>query len=159
MNDADSQCRVIKDDTDPQYKEMRDIWTDYNHRQEFEHTLIDRKTTWLLTAQALLFAAYGVTFDSKNTANTPHEFRTVVAWLGVSGAAIVLLGVVCLIYSKRRSWRDYHDFFVKPESPRLPEPLGEKLEWGVRTKNTWGTLAPDFLLPFAFIGAWCVLLI
>jgi len=35
------------------YPERRDIWNDYNHRQEFEHDLINRKTTWWLTYDPL----------------------------------------------------------------------------------------------------------
>jgi hypothetical protein len=46
--------------------EYRDIWDDHNHSQEFEHNLINRKTTWSLTAQTLLFAAYGVVFGIKS---------------------------------------------------------------------------------------------
>lgn len=64
----------------------RHVWDDYNHRQEFEHALIDRKTTWLLATQAILVAGYGVTFDSSNAAQGVDGFRDVVAWLGISVA-------------------------------------------------------------------------
>jgi hypothetical protein len=37
------------EDCDRNYKETRDILGDYNHRQEFEHELLNRKTTWMLT--------------------------------------------------------------------------------------------------------------
>ena len=46
----------------------RSSWDDYNRKQEFEHDLINRKTTWSLTTQGILFAAYGVTFSAKSSA-------------------------------------------------------------------------------------------
>jgi hypothetical protein len=52
-----TEQRDLMNQPDAKYQGMRDIWNDYNHRQEFEHELIDRKTTWLLTTQAILFAA------------------------------------------------------------------------------------------------------
>ena len=62
---------------DDLYKEFRDVWQDCNHRQEFEHDLINRKTTWSLTGQTILFAAYGVTLGS-NLTNKSAEFRGVI---------------------------------------------------------------------------------
>jgi len=50
--------------TDDRYQRSRDVWHDYNDRQEFEHDVINRKTTWGLTGQTILFAAYGVTLRS-----------------------------------------------------------------------------------------------
>lgn len=43
---------------------IRRAWLDHRDQQQFEHQLIDRKTTWLLSTQAILFAAYGVTFQN-----------------------------------------------------------------------------------------------
>jgi hypothetical protein len=73
---------------DPTYQEKRDNVGDYNHRQEFEHTLIDRRTTWLLLTQTLVFADYGVTFDGKG--DGLDEFRNVFAVLGISVVVTVL---------------------------------------------------------------------
>jgi hypothetical protein len=61
------------------------------------------KTTWLLTSQTILFAAYGVTFQSTGTADDPSDFRTVVARAGLAIAVITLIGVAALINSKRES--------------------------------------------------------
>lgn len=107
----------------------RHVWDDYNHRQEFEHALIDRKTTWLLATQAILVAGYGVTFDSSNAAQGVDGFRDVVAWLGISVAGIVFVGVFCIVVSKWRAWREYARYFGEPDTPELP--LGGKtLKWG-----------------------------
>lgn len=141
---------------DGNYQEMRDTWDDYNHRQEFEHELIDRKTTWLLTTQAILFAAYGVTFERNYTDERLDRFRLVIGWSGLLIAAIVLVGVLGLIRSKRLSWKAYKDFFDGPQAPDLPTPFdGLQLEWGVNSHNTKLTLLHDVLLPMVFIGAWC----
>jgi hypothetical protein len=163
-------------DSERTYRAMRDIWHDYNHRQEFEHTLLDRKTTWLLATQAILFTAYGITFSKSAAAEFPteiDEFRTVVAYLGMWIAGSVLIGLVFLVRSKRVSWREYRDFFahtdtpmllafrarpIPPDPPDLPSLLGNKqLKWGAGDKITYLTLAPDFLLPLGFIVAWCFL--
>jgi hypothetical protein len=143
---------------DPQYQEKRDIWDDYNSRQQFEHELINRKTTWLLTTQSIIFAAYGIAFRSKSKPQAADEFRDAVAWSGFFIAAIVLFGVLFLINSKRRSWKDYEVFF-RDHAPKPPKPFDDGgLQWGVRTWNTRLTLLPEVLLPVVFIVAWLVLI-
>jgi hypothetical protein len=141
------------------YKEMRDIWNDHNHRQEFEHDLINRQTTWLLTTQSILFAAYGFTFRSEGTPEGLDTFRRAVALSGLLIGVIVLIGVSALIMSKWFSWRDYKRFFVPSETLNLPGPLkGKKLKWGIRTINTGVTLLPELLFPLLFIGVWWTLI-
>jgi hypothetical protein len=103
------------------YQESRDIWNDYNSRQEFEHDLINRKTTWWLTTQTILFAAYGVTLTIQFRSlaefrNSPEfravtEFRNVIAGVGLAVAVVTLIGVLALIRSKYRSWAMYQDFY------------------------------------------------
>ena len=143
---------------DSTYQEMRDVWRDYNDRQGFEHQLIDRKITWLLTTQAILLAAYGVTFGSAPTEEL-ESFRDAVGWAGLSIAVLVLVGVLGLIRSKRRSWSTYKAFFDSSETLDPPKPLSRvPLEWGVETRNTHLTLLPDVLLPLVFIGAWALVI-
>lgn len=141
---------------DESYQQMRDIWDDYHRRQEFEHSLIDRKTTWLLTTQSILFAAYGLTFGTVRGNDDLEDFRAVVARLGVSIAAIVLLGVAALIISKWLSWWQYRRFFRLARPTFYPLDRKE-LQWGVKTKITPFDLIPDVLLPIAFIVAWTAL--
>ena len=143
-----------------EYRQLRDVLDDYNHRQEFEHTLIDRKTTWLLTAQTILFAAYGVTFSSEGTISGREVFRIVVAGAGAFVAALGYYGVRRLIESKETSWNDYRPFFTESRRRKLSGPLERReLDWGVRTKNTRRALYPDKFLPLVFIIAWSVLVI
>lgn len=139
------------------YEEMRDTWADYEKRQEFEHALIDRKTTWLLTTQGLLFAAFGLTFDAAPTAPNVDSFRGIVAAAGLLTATVALIGVIGLVNAKRMSWKAYREFFEKTTPRELPRPLDRApLEWGVRTTNTWFVLAPDVFLPLLFVLLWIV---
>jgi hypothetical protein len=141
------------------YQESRDVWQDQNRRQEFEHDLLNRKTTWGLTGQTILFAAYGVTLGTlgPSSADGASDFRVAVALAGLLIAVITFLGVVAIILSKYLSWRQYEKYYEK--NP-LPGPLDKKsLQWGVNTKNTCLTLAPDALLPLIFVSVWAWLLL
>ncbi len=130
-------------------------WEHYKSNQEFEHQLIDRKTTWLLTTQAILFAAYGVALDENCDKAT--TFGDVVALSGLAIASILLIGILALINSKRLSFHQFRKYF-KDRAEGLPEPLNDKeLQWGVVTWNTRIVLLPDVALPLIFIAAWLFL--
>jgi hypothetical protein len=147
--------------------DSRDIWKDYNDRQEFEHDLINRKTTWWLSTQTILFAAYGVTLSDKilpePLATLAINFRKIVGFVGLAVALATFIGILAVINSKWISWREYKEFFEKnsKEYP-LPEPLkalNKKVTWGVNTINTCVSLTPDVLLPVIFFAAWyCVVI-
>jgi hypothetical protein len=144
--------------TDYRYQESRDVWQDHNHRQEIEHDLINRKTTWGLTGQTILFAAYGVTLGTLGSGSSgkANHFREAVAVAGLLIAVTTFCGVLAIINSKRLSWKQYKEYYKKNA---LPVPLDKKpLQWGVNTPNTYLTLAPDALLPLIFGGAWLFLL-
>jgi len=81
--------------TDDHYKEARDVWADSARRQEFEHDLINRKTTWSLTGQTILFAAYGVSLRS-DFVDKSNEFRNVVALSGLAVAVVTFAGVLAI---------------------------------------------------------------
>lgn len=50
---------------------LRQAWQDFRTHQEFEHLLIDRKTSWLLTTQGLLLATYAITLDTSFDIDNP----------------------------------------------------------------------------------------
>jgi hypothetical protein len=155
MNRPTSPCRSV----DP-YVECRDIWKDYNSRQEFEHDLINRKTTWLLTTESILFAAFGLTFRAVADTTAVDAFRYIVAASGLLSALAIWRGVRCLITSKHLSWEQYRDFYAKSANIELPRPLqGEPLPWGVDNNNTRRSLAPDQFQPAIFALAWVVLMV
>ena len=149
-----------RDRSRDRYQESRDVWKDYNHSQAFEHDLINRKTSWWMTGQTILFAAYGLALRS-DLADQNKEFRRVVALSGLALAVVTLIGVLALILSKIISWREYEKFYRHP-SPiklRLPRPLNKRPhQWGVRTWNTPITLLPDVAFPIIFAVAWFTLL-
>jgi Na+-translocating ferredoxin:NAD+ oxidoreductase RnfD subunit len=92
------------------YRESRDVWNDCNHRQEFEHDLINRQASWSLTGQTILFAAYGLSLRS-DFVDESNEFRKVIAISGFTIAVVVLIGVLALINSKRILWKDYRHLY------------------------------------------------
>jgi hypothetical protein len=125
-----SQAQQPRDD-------KREAFEDHERRQQFEHQLIDRKTTWLLATQGLLFAAYG--FSSESNTEAAKDFRPLLALAGLLIAAIVLVGVAALIRSKWLSYVRYRDHFGAAGRD-LPGPLkGRGLEWGV---DTWTRSCP-----------------
>src|SRR4051794_6879571 len=99
--------------SDPNF-ESRQVWADQESRQRFQHELIDRKTTWWLTSQTILFAAYGVTLRS-DTGPEDQKFRQVVAVAGLASAIVTLIGVSALIRSKLLSWRFYAASYANEE--------------------------------------------
>lgn len=135
-------------------RSRRAEWEDFEKRQQFEHDLINRKTTWLLSTQTILFAAYGVTLGPAGAAHAATAFREIVACLGAAVAMLMWIGIVALIRSKHLSFTRYRAYFGNP-ARELPGPLDrELLQWGVNTRNTYLALAPDALLPLAFVVAW-----
>ena len=139
------------------------MWEDFNHRQEWEHDLINRKTTWWLTGQTILFAAYGLTLK-RDFVDMSDVFPKAVALTGLAVAVVTFFGVLAVINSKVMSWCQYRKFYNPKKSDStskkldLPQPLDEKpLQWGVKTWNTFLTLAPDVFLPLIFAVAWLCL--
>jgi Na+-translocating ferredoxin:NAD+ oxidoreductase RnfD subunit len=139
------------------YRESRDVWNDCNHRQEFEHDLINRQASWSLTGQTILFAAYGLSLRS-DFVDKSNEFRKAIAISGFAIAVVIFIGVLALINSKRILWKDYKHLY-SAEEVRSPRPANKRPhQWGVRTVNTLFTLVPDVCLPAIFALAWLFLL-
>ena len=72
--------------------------TKFYERERFEHELINRRLTWLLTSQTILFAAYGVALPSGP--NVADIFLKVTAISGTLIAGLILLGVLAAILAK-----------------------------------------------------------
>ena len=58
-------------------------YQEYWKRLTFEHDLINRRITWLLSSQTILFAAYGITFTLSSPKNI-GIFPSVIAWSGMT---------------------------------------------------------------------------
>jgi hypothetical protein len=114
-------------------------------RLRFEHELINRRLTWLLSSQSILFAAYGVAVRTVEPGISVSEiadiFLRVTAITGTVIAILILIGVVAGILAKRTVWKD-----------------SKEKQFGVRTWITYLALVPDILLPVVFALAWIYIL-
>lgn len=121
-------------------------FSNYLHRLEFEHELINRKITWMLSTQAILFAAYGITL-SRDALSEAGRFQTVIAISGMFMSLLIMLGILATLTAKFLVWRDYR----RDHNPSE--------EWGIRTRVTWVGLLPDVFLPLLFAVAWLIVLV
>lgn len=115
---------------------------EYSQRLNFEHELINRRVTWLLTSQAILFAAYGVVLTEFEPSGL---FLKTIALVGSLIAILVWVGILAAFAAKICTWRD----FKKSGNPYEP--------FWVRTSITWVGFIPEFALPLVFAGAWLFL--
>lgn len=109
---------------------------EFRELKHYEHELNNRRLTWLLTSQSLLFAAYGLVFASdkiKDQTKVTHA----IAYFGGIIAGVIWLGIVASIIASLYLWRD-----VKEKYPG--EPLG------VRTWTTILSWCTDVSLPLVF---------
>jgi hypothetical protein len=142
--------------------DRQNLFNEYSDRQKFEHELINRRITWLLTSQTILFAAYGLGASKDNTV-TP-QFLKVVAWCGLLSSFFLFLGIVAGALAKCHSWGDYLSLdrlnnMGKQDQAIVESKLDElRRKWGVRTWITGLGLVPDLLLPLMFLGAWAKIL-
>ena len=140
----------------------RELFDEYLTRQKFEHELINRRVTWLLTSQTILFAAYSLGASKNN--NVPEHFLDVIAWCGLLSSLFLVLGIVAGARAKWQSWQDYLKLLkLDNMEQQIPSSVIAKVdelrrEWGVRTWITKLALLPDILLPILFLGAWTFVL-
>lgn len=138
--------------------EQHEIFKEYLDRQKFEHELIDRRVTWLLTSQTILFAAYGLGVSKDS--DIPQLFLNAVAVSGLLSSLFLFIGIVAGVRAKWQSWQDYLKLQnqcneVDGSAASVPENLDDfRKEWGVRTRITKLAIVPDLFLPLIFLGAW-----
>jgi hypothetical protein len=114
---------------------------EYAERLKFEHELINRRVTWLLTAQTILFAAYGVALGK-----TAGWFLKTVAVTGAAIAILVFIGILAAFAAKYCTWQDFKN-----------TPINTSEQFWVRTWITYIGFIPEFTLPWVFTIAWWVL--
>lgn len=121
--------------------------TEYYERLDFEHNLINRRLTWLLTSQTILFAAYGLALDSKDKSGDKVDlFLNVIAFSAPFISLFVLAGVIAAFLAKYHTWQKFRS-----------KPGNEDEPFGVKTWITYLGFAPDVALPLAFTTAWAFL--
>lgn len=119
--------------------------------------MINRKITWLLTSQTILFAALGLTLRTPSL-----QFVQIIAAVGLFISITIGAG---LVSNLRAKWLVYTDFNAfNEELPGKPHPRWgvrkgtNRVEWGVRTSVTvWGVIA-DLSIPIIFVAAWVFVL-
>ncbi|MCB9333138.1 MAG: hypothetical protein H6574_18880 [Lewinellaceae bacterium] len=120
----------------------------YQNRLSFEHELINRRLTWLLTSQSILFAALGLVYGSNNPVNL-HTLKQAICLLGFFISIMIWIGVTMGIRAKYLVWKDFNK--GKDKSDQVP--------WGVRTPITKTALVPDFFMPPTFAATWLYLFV
>lgn len=145
----------------------------YDDRLKFEHDLINRRLTWLLTSQSILFAALAFVLgknmlDASETGSLERgDFFDILACLGLSISLLIWIGVVMGITAKCTVWYDER---IKKLAPTAKRPwilalllndawpkrnrTEDEIPLGVRTYITLIALLPDFFMPLAFAWAW-----
>ena len=116
---------------------------EYSSRLKFEHELINRRVTWLLTSQSILFAAYGVALKPPRAL----FFLQVVALTGATTAIIILVGILTSYIAKYYTWQDFRN------SGNANEPF-----W-VRTRLTYIGAIPECAMPILLTFAWVILFV
>jgi hypothetical protein len=100
---------------------------EYHERLAFEHELINRRLTWLITSPAILFAAYGLSFQGTDQ-TVSEEFRSVTAWSGITIAFMILVGVMCSFMASAWCGRT-------PSNPSLALERGLLISLSSRTRR------------------------
>lgn len=138
------------------------------HRRYIEHedTLVNNRTTWLITVQSFLIATFGFTFEAKyelvshqilpelgNVAvRTPEELQTFQTSLAVVGlftgfvALLSLRAAARAITSVRRSWEKHP--LAKPCRDYLPPLMGGGDPGARRAGISFPILLPIFFMLF-----------
>lgn len=113
----------------------------YEQRLQFEHELINRRLTWLLTSQSILFAALAFVIEKGDMSPQQEAFSKIVPVLGICISIAILIGVLMAIMAKTITWQD-------------SKAKAGATNFGVRTWITFIAFIPDVFMPIAFAVAW-----
>ncbi len=113
----------------------------YQKRLFFEHDLINRRLTWLLTSQTILFAALAFVLGKEELSVQQSFFSEIISILGMGISIAILIGVLMGILAKVMTWRD-------------AKAIDKNQQFGVRTWITMIAFIPDVFMPIAFAIAW-----
>jgi hypothetical protein len=139
---------------------MKDSYTLFRDRIVHEDNLINNRTNWLLGAQSLLFAAFGIllrTIDENHSAtvtSTINSLKHVIPIIGISISVLTIGGVsgaISTMVGMRDEWNDLCSKRVFASSDVIcPKVMTQK-------GAMWlGFLAP-VLVPVVFTIVWCVI--
>ena len=114
----------------------------YHKNLKFEHEMINRRLTWLLTSQTFLFAALAVSNE------VPLGLKLAIPKLEIAISMFIWIAVVMSLTAKVILWKDYNRGKI----------YTRKVPFGVRNWITWTAFVPDFFMPLAFAAAWLLLI-
>src|SRR5947207_736550 len=147
MGKAAAPCVPTSDSQN--FQEDRTKFEDYIHGYEHEHELIDRKETWLLTSQTILFAALGLTLQAPT-----GILIQVIAWVGLALCVAIFIGLIGNILAKWFLYSDYKNAGRSADGAKEKTRWGTRgtseVEFGVRTHLTMLGILTDILIPAAF---------
>jgi hypothetical protein len=139
--------------------DRRLVFKDHLEWLEFEHSLINHRITWLITSQALLFAALGLVL-----AAPVLKLVKVISWVGLAICIVMLLGLLASMTAKYLCYRDYKKFFQEVVEPSSGPPWGLhgvrrlSIHFGMRTSTTALGIVADLAVPVIFAVAWLYVL-
>ena len=120
----------------------------YEEWLKFEHELINRRVTWLLTSQTILFAGYAVALKEHS-----RWLLGIVACTGALIAILVWIGILAGFTAKVFTWLDF-----KRTTGTNDDKVNANAQLGVRTWITCLAFIPEALMPLVFTVAWAILL-
>jgi hypothetical protein len=116
--------------------------------------LIDRKITWLLTSQTILFASLGLSLQAPSL-----KLVQIMAWVGLVICLIIGLGLAGNIMAKWFVYSDYRTFVTGAQDMPWGVRGTKRVEFGVRTFTTWLGVFADVAIPLTFAIAWVFVLV
>jgi len=113
------------------------------HQIEREDGLVNNKITWLLTTQAILFAALALLGGGDTNAEIREMLTLLLPLIGIVLSVIGFLGVT----GASITLRDLKTEWEELDYSKAPRPYGTPLAF-------WLGLIPRLFLPLLFLAAW-----
>jgi len=128
---------------------MIDKMENYEKRQAFEHDLINRRLTWLLSSQTILFAALALIVHNDVKEEYKTLFFKTISYLGIFISISIFISICMGIVAKYLNFRD-----EQKNQEKNPHKYDGPVQWGVRWYITAIALVPDIAMPVGFFAAW-----
>ncbi len=118
----------------------------YFEQLKFEHELINRRITWLLTSQTIMISAYGLILNGYSF-HVPDFFIETLKWMGFCICVSIFISIMASFFAK---WCAREDYKVATRK--------EEVQLGVRTWITFLGFFAEFVISTLFIVVWIVFL-
>ena len=105
----------------------------YNYQLQLEHELINRKLTWLLSSQSILFASLAFELGNVVQQEQYRMISNIICLFGMSILLLIFIGVLTAVAAKLTTWKDYN----------RQSPIAERQQLGGLNWITFLALMPD----------------